>query len=90
MIDAARDNPNLAEGRKQLIDAAREMAAKPIAKRVYRYEDVGKYRTWLDGRAKAMGGYLSQAGVVRPGDVGLQYGRTSSAMSCRCWRWRIG
>ena len=56
-IDVARDNPDLAEGRKrQLIAAAREVAEKPIAKRVFRYEDVGKYRTWLDGRAKAMDG----------------------------------
>lgn len=55
-IDAARDNPDLAEGRQQLIVAAREVAGKPIAKRVFRYEDVGKHRTRLDGRAKAMDG----------------------------------
>ncbi len=55
-IDATRENLDLAEGRKQMIDAARKVAGSPIAKRVYRYEDVGKHRTWLDGRAKAMDG----------------------------------
>ena len=46
-----------------MIDAARKVAGSPIAKRVYRYEDVGKHRTWLDGRAKAMDGCPRQHGL---------------------------
>lgn len=42
-------------------DAVRDLTAKaysileqPIVRRVYRYEDVGKHRTWLDMRAKPL------------------------------------
>ncbi len=56
LIDAARENADLATRRDKFVATAREILAKPIVKRVYRYEDIGKFRTWLDGRARALDG----------------------------------
>lgn len=56
MLDAAAEEPTLTGKREKLIAAARRVAERPIARRVYTYEDVGKHRTWLDGRAKALEG----------------------------------
>jgi len=50
-LDAAKENPQLAEVRLRLIAYARELATQPLLQRVYRLEDVGRVgRTWLDGR----------------------------------------
>jgi len=55
-LDFARDNDALAADRDRLIAKARQVAATAIVRRVYKYEDVGKFRTWLDGRARALEG----------------------------------
>lgn len=54
MADEVRQRPDVAERVKGVIASAREVAAMPIVKRVYHYADIGKDRTWLDGRAKFM------------------------------------
>ncbi len=41
-------------GRSRLVAAARAVAAKPIIRRAHRLEDVGRNRTWMDGRAHAL------------------------------------
>lgn len=60
LVDAASRDPQLAAGREKVIAAARSVVDRPIVKRVYRYEDVGQHRTWLDGRAKPMQGQPRQ------------------------------
>lgn len=60
-LDAARDNPALVADRDRLIAKARRVAGSAIVKRVYKYEDVGKFRTWLDGRARALEGTPRQS-----------------------------
>lgn len=61
LLDAARGNPALAADRNRLTAKARRVASLAIVKRVYRYEDVGKFRTWLDDRAPAMKGTPRQS-----------------------------
>ncbi|MBN1345026.1 MAG: heparinase II/III family protein [Phycisphaerae bacterium] len=39
---------------RALIESARKAAAMGLVRRVSRLEDVGKHRTWLDGRSKAL------------------------------------
>lgn len=60
-LDFARDNDALAADRDRLIAKARQVAATAIVRRVYKYEDVGKFRTWLDGRARALAGCPRQS-----------------------------
>lgn len=54
MIDRAMAMPDLADRREALIAEARKRLELRLVRRVYRYEDVGKHRTWLDGRAKPL------------------------------------
>jgi hypothetical protein len=61
MLDAVRADAGMAADRDKLIASARRIAKKPIARRVYRYEDIGKFRTSLDGRARAMEGCPCQS-----------------------------
>ncbi len=61
LLDAVRDNSALVADRDRLIAEARRIAASPIVQRVYKYEDVGKFRTWLDGRALALEGSPRQS-----------------------------
>ena len=56
LLDAVRNNSTLATDRDKLISNARRIAKLPIVKRVYKYEDVGKFRTWRDGRAVPLAG----------------------------------
>ena len=60
MADEVRQRPELAERLKAMLASARRVAATPIVKRVYHYADIGKDRTWLDGRAKFMDGQPRQ------------------------------
>jgi hypothetical protein len=60
LIDVARDNPKLAPERDKFLARARQVAARQIVKRVYEYEDIGKYRTSLDGRARPLAGMSRQ------------------------------
>jgi len=60
MADEVRQRPELAERLAAMIVSARKVAATPIVKRVHHYADIGKDRTWLDGRAKFMDGQPRQ------------------------------
>lgn len=60
LIDVGRDNPKLAPWRDKFVARARQVAGQLIVKRVYEYEDIGKYRTWLDGRARPLAGMSRQ------------------------------
>jgi hypothetical protein len=60
MADEVRQRPELAERLAAVIASARKVAARPIVKRVHHYADIGKDRTWLDGRAKFMDGQPRQ------------------------------
>ena len=60
MADEVRQRPELAERLAAVIASARKVAARPIVKRVHHYADIGKDRTWLDGRAKSMDGQPRQ------------------------------
>jgi len=54
-VDRAAKDERLAGARAEFLTRAREVAALPIVRRVYRLEDVGQHRTWLDGRSNALG-----------------------------------
>jgi hypothetical protein len=51
-IDRAGRLRSLKPWRDGVYAEARKALALPLVRRVYRYADIGKHRTWLDGRAK--------------------------------------
>ncbi|MCP4643065.1 MAG: heparinase [bacterium] len=54
LIDSVREDPAYADARDALVADARKRADLPIVRRVFALEDVGKHRTWLDGRSNAL------------------------------------
>jgi len=54
LLEVAKRDPGLQTAREALTAKAREVAQSPIVRRVYHLDDVGKYRTWLDGRSRAL------------------------------------
>ena len=54
MLDRVASDPALAEARNELVEQAREVVATPIVQRAHGLEDVGKHRTWLDGRSNVL------------------------------------
>ena len=56
LLDAAQADESLAGARQSLIAAARKAAAEPIIRRCYTLEEIGKNRTFYDGRADALDG----------------------------------
>lgn len=51
LVDGLKNDPAAAKAREALIERSRSYVDLGIIKRVYKYEDVGKQRTWLDSRA---------------------------------------
>ena len=51
MLDAIADSPDHRSTVGALVADARQRAEEPIVRRVTRYDDVGRHRTQLDGRA---------------------------------------
>ncbi len=54
LVDQAKEDKALDAARAALVEQARKAAALPIVRRVHRLDDVGKNRTWLDGRANRL------------------------------------
>jgi len=48
---AADQSAELAAARTRFVVAARKALGKPLVRRVYQYKDVGRHRTFLDGRS---------------------------------------
>ena len=53
-LDDLKHQPELARALPALMKLARDEVKKGLVRRVYRLEDVGKHRTWLDGRSKVL------------------------------------
>lgn len=51
LLAETKARPELAAVRAAFLAEARAKLALPLLRRVYRYEDIGQHRTWLDGRA---------------------------------------
>lgn len=56
LLDSAQADASLAGARQALIAAGRKAAAEPIIRRCYTLEEIGKNRTFYDGRADALDG----------------------------------
>ena len=54
LVDRAAKDESLERARKLLIQAVRQAAAWPIVRRAQKLGEVGKNRTWLDGRSKVL------------------------------------
>jgi hypothetical protein len=48
---AAKRSKTLSGARDTFMAKARRILKLPLVRRAYRYEDIGRHRTWLDGRA---------------------------------------
>ena len=70
MLDALKRDPQRQEACESIIELARAVVERPIVRRVYRYEDVGKDRTWLDGRAKPLEPEIQETFALAMSDFG--------------------
>lgn len=66
----AETDGDLAAAIDRFIGSARETLAKPLVRRVYRYEDVGKHRTHLDGRARPLEPEIQETFALAMSDTG--------------------
>ena len=69
MIGALQEDPRQIGTVERLLVQADEIAALPIVRRVYRYEDLGKHRTWRDGRAVPLEPEIQQTFALAMSDV---------------------
>jgi len=70
LLDALKHDSGQQEACLSLVRLAHEAINKPIVRRVYCYEDVGKYRTWLDGRAKPLEPEIQETFALAMSDFG--------------------
>ena len=54
LIDKVKKSESARKSQDKLIATAREIVNKEVIRRVYRVEDIGKHRSWLDGRSNAL------------------------------------
>jgi hypothetical protein len=70
LVDSVKDDARLAAARAALIERARSAAQLPIVQRAYKLEDVGKHRTWLDGRTRYLEPEIAQTFALAMSDFG--------------------
>lgn len=70
LLDSAQADESLADARQSLIAAARKVAAEPIIRRCYQLEEIGKNRTFYDGRADGLDGEAKFAFASAMADFG--------------------
>ena len=69
LLDEVAQDPLHRGAVETLVARARDVAAQPIVRRVFRYEDIGKHRTWLDGRAVPLEPEIQQTFALAMSDV---------------------
>ena len=70
VLDRMASEATHAPDRERLVAAARRVAAKPVIRRAHRLEEVGRDRTWLDGRANALEDEIREAFALAMSDHG--------------------
>jgi hypothetical protein len=68
MIRLSAENPACAHARAALLGEAEKALGLGLVKRVYRLEDVGQHRTWLDGRSAALGAEIKETFALAMSD----------------------
>lgn len=59
-VDRAGGLPAASALREAVVAAARRCLEQPLVRRVYRFEDIGRHRTWLDGRTASLEGFTRE------------------------------
>jgi len=70
LVDSVKDDARLATARSALIERARSAAQLAIVRRAYKLEDVGKHRTWLDGRMRYLEPEIAETFALAMSDFG--------------------
>ena len=70
LLDSANENPDREESVALLVEEARQEVEKPLVRRVHRLEDIGKHRTWLDGRSKYLEDEIQETFALAMSDFG--------------------
>jgi hypothetical protein len=70
LLDRAKLEPGLEPARNELVAKAREAVGQPIVRRAHTLQDVGKNRTWLDGRSNALEDEIREAFALAMSDFG--------------------
>lgn len=70
ILDKARHDAALAPAVSRLIASAQATAELPLVRRVYRFEEVGQHRTWLDGRSLPLEKEIQETFALAMSDLG--------------------
>ena len=70
MLDRMKEDPDQQEACQSFVEETEKLLDIPIVRRVYRYEDLLKYRTWLDGRAKPLEPEIQETFALAMSDMG--------------------
>jgi hypothetical protein len=70
MIEAAKHDPSLRKSIAALTAEADVEVERGLVRRAHRWEDIGKHRTWLDGRSNALEDEIRETFALAMSDFG--------------------
>lgn len=82
-------DPAVRNAVESILEQARKVAGRELVRRVYTYEDVGKHRTWLDGRTQYLKGKTREVFALAMSDCGTN-GRMADELPLLAAAVRLG
>ena len=82
-------DPAVRDAVESILQQARKVAGRTLVRRVHQYEDVGKHRTWLDGRTKYLKGKTREVFALAMSDCGAN-GRMAEELPLLAAAVRLG
>jgi hypothetical protein len=70
LLDSAKEDPALAERVSSLVEEASGFLGTPLIKRPYKLADIGRHRTWMDGRANFLEEEIQETFALAMSDFG--------------------
>ena len=70
LLNRAANDSTLEIAQDEFVAKARDLLEKPLIRRVFKYEDIGKHRTWLDGRSEALEPEIQETFALAMSDFG--------------------
>lgn len=86
-VEVVKVDPAMRSATVKLVDAARDAVKKGLIRRAHKLGDIGKHRTWLDGRSKALEPEIRETFALAMSDFGACNAAASELpMIAAAWR----